>query len=298
MTDHLVQTLADATAPELVTELPGPEARRVIEQDLAVTSPSMPRVYPLVPRRAEGCVIEDVDGNRFLDLNAGIAVTATGHCHPAVVAAIEEQAGRMLHYCSSDFYHPVYSELCQRLAALAPFGGAPARVFLGNSGTEAVEAAIKLARHHTGRAHLVAFLGGFHGRTMGSLSLTASKARYRAGFGPLLPGVQHVPYGMAGLEQLQTQLFRHLVSPEEVAAIVVEPVQAGTCPRPTASSPACGRSATSTGSSWWPTRCRAGSAAPGSSGPSSTTASSRTSSSPARGWPAACPSAPSSPGLT
>jgi len=225
MTDHLVQTLADATAPELVTELPGPEARRVIEQDLAVTSPSMPRVYPLVPRRAEGCVIEDVDGNRFLDLNAGIAVTATGHCHPAVVAAIEEQAGRMLHYCSSDFYHPVYSELCQRLAALAPFGGAPARVFLGNSGTEAVEAAIKLARHHTGRAHLVAFLGGFHGRTMGSLSLTASKARYRAGFGPLLPGVQHVPYGMAGLEQLQTQLFRHLVSPEEVAAIVVEPVQ-------------------------------------------------------------------------
>ena len=163
-----------------------------------MTSPSMPRVYPLVPRRAEGCVIEDVDGNRFLDLNAGIAVTATGHCHPAVVAAIEEQAGRMLHYCSSDFYHPVYSELCQRLAALAPFGGAPARVFLGNSGTEAVEAAIKLARHHTGRAHLVAFLGGFHGRTMGSLSLTASKARYRTGFGPLLPGVQHVPYGMAG----------------------------------------------------------------------------------------------------
>ena len=225
MTDHMVQTLADATAPELVTELPGPEARRVIEQDLAVTSPSMPRVYPLVPRRAEGCVIEDVDGNRFLDLNAGIAVTATGHCHPAVVAAIEEQARRMLHYCSSDFYHPVYSELCQRLAALAPFGGAPARVFLGNSGTEAVEAAIKLARYHTGRAHLVAFLGGFHGRTMGSLSLTASKARYRAGFGPLLPGVQHVPYGMAGLEQLQTQLFRHLVSPEEVAAIVVEPVQ-------------------------------------------------------------------------
>ena len=219
MTDHMVQTLADATAPELVTELPGPEARRVIEQDLAVTSPSMPRVYPLVPRRAEGCVIEDVDGNRFLDLNAGIAVTATGHCHPAVVAAIEEQAGLMLHYCSSDFYHPVYSELCQRLAALAPFGGTPARVFLGNSGTEVVEAAIKLARHHTGRAHLVAFLGGFHGRTMGSLSLTASKARYRTGFGPLLPGVQHVPYGMAGLEQLQTQLFRHLLRAHEVAAL-------------------------------------------------------------------------------
>ena len=300
MTDHMVQTLAGATAPELVTELPGPEARRVIEQDLAVTSPSMPRVYPLVPRRAEGCVIEDVDGNRFLDLNAGIAVTSTGHCHPAVVDAIEEQAGRMLHYCSSDFYHPVYSELCQRLAALAPFGGAPARVFLTNSGTEAVEAAIKLARHHTGRAHLVAFLGAFHGRTMGALSLTASKARYRTGFGPLLPGVQHVPYGMAGLEQLQTQLFRHLVSPEEVAAIVVEPVQGegGYVPPRTASWLDCGPSATSTASCSWPTRCRAGSVAPAGSGPSSTTASSRTSSSPARVWPAVCPSAPSSPGPT
>jgi 4-aminobutyrate aminotransferase len=225
MTEHLVQSLADAVAPALVTELPGPLARQAIARDLAVSSPSMPRVYPLVPGRAEGCVIEDVDGNRFLDLNAGIAVNSTGHCHPDVVAAIESQARSLLHYCSSDFYLPVYGELCERLARLAPFAGAPARVFLSNSGTEAVEGAVKLARYHTGRQHLVAFLGAFHGRTLGSLSLTASKARYRTGFGPLLPGVQHVPYGMAGLEQLEAQVFKHLVSPEEVAAIVVEPVQ-------------------------------------------------------------------------
>jgi 4-aminobutyrate aminotransferase len=225
MTEHLVQSLADAVAPALVTELPGPLARQAIARDLAVSSPSMPRVYPLVPGRAEGCVIEDVDGNRFLDLNAGIAVNSTGHCHPDVVAAIESQAHSLLHYCSSDFYLPVYGELCERLARLAPFAGAPARVFLSNSGTEAVEGAIKLARYHTGRQHIVAFLGAFHGRTLGSLSLTASKARYRAGFGPLLPGVQHVPYGMAGLEQLESQVFKHLVIPEEIAAIVVEPVQ-------------------------------------------------------------------------
>jgi 4-aminobutyrate aminotransferase len=218
-------TLAEATAPVLVGDLPGPLARAAIDRDLAVSSPSMPRVYPLVPRRAEGCVIEDVDGNRFLDLNAGIAVNATGHCHPAVVAAIEAQAHSILHYCSSDFYLPVYGELCERLAGLAPFGGAPARVFLGNSGTEAVEAAVKLSRHHTKRQHVIAFFGSFHGRTLGALSLTASKARYRAGFGPLLPGVQHVVYGAEGLVQLREQVFRHLVDPSEVAAVVVEPVQ-------------------------------------------------------------------------
>ncbi len=238
MTDHLVETLApslaDAAAPSLVTELPGPLATELIERDLSFTSPSMPRVYPLVPRRAEGCVIEDVDGNRFLDLNAGIAVNATGHCHPDVVAAIEAQAHSLLHYCSSDFYLPIYGELCERLARLAPFDGAPARVFLGNSGTEAVEGALKLVRYHTRRHHIVAFLGGFHGRTLGSLSLTASKAHYRAGFGPLLPGVHHVPYGPAGLDQLQAQVFKHLVAPGEVAAIVVEPVmgEGGYLPAP------------------------------------------------------------------
>jgi 4-aminobutyrate aminotransferase len=226
LVDHAtIGRLEDATAPDLRTELPGPLARAVIDRDLAVSSPSMPRVYPLVPARAEGCVMEDVDGNRFLDLNAGIAVNSTGHCHPAVVAAIEAQARSVLHYCSSDFYIPVYGELCQRLAGLAPFGGRPARVFLSNSGAEAVEGAIKLARYRTGRQHIVAFLGSFHGRTLGALSLTASKARYRAGFGPLLPGVHHVPYGMDGVTQLRDQLFKHLVEPTEVAAIVVEPVQ-------------------------------------------------------------------------
>ncbi len=221
----MTETLAEATAPAVHTELPGPLARAAIERDLAVSSPSMPRVYPLVPARAEGCVIEDVDGNRFLDLNAGIAVNSTGHCHPEVVAAIEAQARTLLHYCSSDFFLPVYGELCERLAGMAPFGGAPARVFLSNSGTEAVEAAVKLVRWHSGRQYVIAFLGSFHGRTLGALSLTASKPLYRAGFGPLLPGVQHVPYGLAGLDQLRDQVFKHLVWPEEVAAIVVEPVQ-------------------------------------------------------------------------
>jgi 4-aminobutyrate aminotransferase len=179
-------------------------------------------VHPLVPARASGCVIEDVDGNRFLDLNAGIAVTATGHCHPHVVAAIERQTRSLIHYCSSDWYVPAYTDLCERLAALAPMT-APARVFLANSGTEAVEAAIKLARHATGRPNLIAFHGAFHGRSLGSLSLTASKARYRGGFGPLLPGVFHAPYGEPGA--IEATLFKHLTRPEDVAAIFVEPIQ-------------------------------------------------------------------------
>lgn len=216
--------LAHAIAPRLLTELPGPLARVAIERDRAVTSPSMGRAHTLVPARGSGCVIEDVDGNRFLDFNAGIAVTATGHCHPHVVEAIERQARALLHYCSSDWYIPVYAEVCERLAASAPMpGGQPARVFLGNSGTEAVEAAIKLARYATGRPNLIAFHGAFHGRSLGSLSLTASKARYRAGFGPMLPGVFHAPYGEAGY--LDRVVFRHLTPPGDVAAIFVEPIQ-------------------------------------------------------------------------
>jgi 4-aminobutyrate aminotransferase len=216
-----LDALAEATVPHIVTDLPGPKARELIARDEAVTSPSLHRVYPLVPARGAGCVIEDVDGNRFLDANAGIAVTATGHAHPAVVEAIERQARDLLHYCSSDWFVPAYVEVCERLAASSPTRS-PARVFLANSGTEAVEAAIKLARRTTGRPNLVAFLGSFHGRSLGSLALTASRAHYRSGFGPLMPGVFHAPYG--DLESVDA-IFRHLSSPDEVAAIVVEPIQ-------------------------------------------------------------------------
>jgi 4-aminobutyrate aminotransferase len=216
------EELASAEAPHLVTEVPGPRARALIERDSQVTSPSLPRAYELVVARGAGCVIEDVDSNRFLDFNAGIAVTSTGHAHPDVVGAIERQARELLHYSASDFYLPGYVEVCERLGAIAPFGGAPARTFLTNSGTEAVEAAIKLARHATGRQYLIAFLGSFHGRSFGSVSLTASKSLYRKGFGPLLPGVYHAPYG--DFDEIESRLFRRLVAPEEVAAIVVEPV--------------------------------------------------------------------------
>ena len=176
----------DSTAPDLRTELPGPNAAAIIARDEAVTSPSLTRVYPLVVRRGRGCVVEDVDGNRFLDFNAGIAVVAAGHSHPAVSAAIHAQVDDVLHYCSSDFYLPAYADVCERLAAIAPLPDP--RVFLCNSGTEAVEAALKLARHHTGRPNAIAFFGAFHGRSIGSLSLTASKARQRSGFGAPAPG--------------------------------------------------------------------------------------------------------------
>ena len=225
MSTHPLPTdddLATGPVPLLRTELPGPRARTFIARDRAVTSTSLARVHPLVPQRASGCVVEDVDGNRFLDFNAGIAVTATGHCHPRVVAAIDAQAHALIHYCSSDWFVPAYTELCERLAAQAPMPG-PARVFLGNSGTEAVEAAIKLARHATGRPNLIAFYGAFHGRTLGSLSLTSSKSHYRAGFGPLLPGVFHAPYGESGA--IERTIFRHLTRPDDVAAIIVEPIQ-------------------------------------------------------------------------
>ncbi len=216
-----VQDLAQAKAPHLVTELPGPEATARIERDRKVTSPSLPRAYPLVPRRGAGSVIEDVDGNLFLDLNAGIAVTSTGHAHPKVVEAIQRQAEELLHYSASDFYLPIYSEVCEVLDRIAPMER-PARSFLTNSGTEAVEAAIKLARYATGRQYVIAMFGSFHGRSYGSVSLTASKAKYRAGFGPLLPGVLHTFFG--DFEYLERVLFKRLVSPQEVAAIVVEPI--------------------------------------------------------------------------
>jgi len=217
-----ITDLVNAQAPRLVTEVPGPEALARIERDRKVTSPSLPRAYPLVPKRGAGSVVEDVDGNLFLDVNAGIAVTSTGHSHPEVVQAIRQQAEDLLHYSASDFYLPIYSDVCEELDRIAPFSK-PARSFLTNSGTEAVEGAIKLARFATGRQYVIAMLESFHGRSYGSVSLTASKAKYRTGFGPLLPGVHHTHFG--DFEHLEQVLFKRLVSPSEVAAIVVEPIQ-------------------------------------------------------------------------
>jgi 4-aminobutyrate aminotransferase len=211
--------------PHIVTELPGPKARAHVEFDRQWTSPSLPRAYPIVPVRGEGCVVEDIDGNLFLDFNAGIAVTSTGHCHPKVVRRIQDQAATLIHYAGCDFYLPIFAEMCAELARIAPMKE-KCRVFLGNSGTEAVEASIKLARFATKRQYIVAFLGAFHGRSYGSVSLTASKAKYHAGFGPLLPGVFHAPFGhVADLKWFDEVLFDRLVPPTEVAAIVVEPIQ-------------------------------------------------------------------------
>jgi 4-aminobutyrate aminotransferase len=219
-TDVTYESLAAHTRPKLITDVPGPEALARIERDGRVTSPSLPRAYPFVPKRGAGSIVEDVDGNVFLDINAGIAVTSTGHCHPRVVEAVQRQAAELLHYSASDFYLPVYTEVAERLAAVAPFDGSPARVFLSNSGTEAVEAAIKLARFSTGRQYLIGFYQSFHGRSMGSVTLTASKAKYRTNFGPMLPSVYHSFYG--DFEYLEDVLFKRIVSPDEVAAIVVE----------------------------------------------------------------------------
>lgn len=210
--------------PDLVTELPGPAARAVVRRDAAVTSPSLPRAYTIAPRRGYGSVVEDVDGNLFLDFNAGIAVNSTGHCHPAVVAAVHEQAEDLLHYSASDFYLPIYAQMCESLAATAPMDG-PVRVFLTNSGAEAVEGALKLSRYATGRQYVISFFGSFHGRTYGALTLTGSKSKYHKGFGPLLPGVLHAPYAPASLDYLDEVLFTHQVEPTEVAAIFVEPIQ-------------------------------------------------------------------------
>jgi 4-aminobutyrate aminotransferase len=216
--------LAGMTEPRLVTEIPGPKARALIEADHRVTSPSLPRAYAFAPYRGAGSMIEDIDGNVFLDFNAGIAVCSTGHAHPKVVSAIKEQAERLLHYSGGDFYLSVYTEVCAELDRITNVGGS-ARTFLTNSGTEAVEAAIKLARNYTGRQYLLAFVGGFHGRSYGAVSLTASKAKYHEGFGPLLPGVLHAPYGEPVEGWIEGTIFKRLVKPNEIAAIFVEPIQ-------------------------------------------------------------------------
>ena len=232
-----VQTPAEL--PVIKVSPPGPEARRVLALDRRYVSPSYTRDYPLVARRGRGMLVEDVDSNTFLDFAAGIAVVATGHCHPEVVAAIQKQAAELIHISGTDFYYPGLAELAEKLASISP-GKEEKRVYFGNSGAEAIEAAIKLARYHTKRDKLVAFHGAFHGRTMGALSLTASRAIQRKGFGTLLAGVFHAPFpdtyrGSYGvrpehaaadcLSYLENELFRRRVDPEEVAAIFIEPIQ-------------------------------------------------------------------------
>jgi 4-aminobutyrate aminotransferase len=225
--------------PHLKTSLPGPKARAIIDRDTVVVSPSYTRGYPFVMERGYGAMVEDVDGNVFLDCAAGIAVNSTGHSHPAVVKAITDQAQKFLHMSGTDFYYEPQVRLAEEIARAAPIDGG-VRSFFGNSGTEAIEACIKLARYATKRPNIIAFLGGFHGRTLGALSLTASKSIQRRGFGPMMPGVYHAPYpdeyrpaigatsgsnSAACLAYLEDQILAHLVSPDEVAAILVEPIQ-------------------------------------------------------------------------
>jgi len=225
--------------PRIVVPPPGPRARAVVERDAEWTSTCYIKEYPLVVSQGEGVMVEDVDGNRFLDFMAGIAVSSTGYGHPKVVAAVKDAADRFLHICGSDFYYEGMAALCERLARIAP-GPSKKRVFLTNSGTEATEAAIKLARYATRRPAIIAFRGAFHGRTTGAVSLTSSKARQHAGFGSLLPDVHHVQYAYryrcpwcadrpactrACLGVLEEDLFARHLDPHDVAAIFVEPIQ-------------------------------------------------------------------------
>jgi len=230
-----------ANGPKIKTALPGPNARRVLANDQKYISPSYTRSYPLVAKSGRGIVITDVDGNEFYDFSAGIAVTSTGHFHPEVVAAMQKQAGELIHMSGTDFYYENMVTLAERLSKIAPMPG-PHKIYYGNSGAEAIECALKLARYHTKRQNIIAFFGAFHGRTMGALSLTASKPQQRRRFGPLMPGVTHVRYpdvyrGCSGGAQdadafalgcarfIEEKLFKTTLPPEEVAAIFVEPVQ-------------------------------------------------------------------------
>ena len=227
--------------PKLVGPLPGPKAKAVVDADTKWLSPSYTRSYPLVAKRGRGIRVEDVDGNQFLDFAAGIGVCSTGHCHPEVVKAIQEQAAELIHMSGTDFYYEAMIQLAERVSKIAPMPG-PHKFYYGNSGAEAVECALKLARYHTGRQNIIAFYGAFHGRTMGALSLTASKAQQRRRFGPLVPGITHVRYpyayrGCSGGPQeeeafalgcaryIEEKLFKTTMPPEEVAAIFVEPIQ-------------------------------------------------------------------------
>jgi 4-aminobutyrate aminotransferase len=225
--------------PKIVVTPPGPNARAIIARDKAVTAPCYLKEYPLVVARGAGPMVEDVDGNRFLDFMAGIAVCSTGYSHPEVIQAIKDAADRFLHICGGDFYYEGMAALAERLAGITP-GPGPKRVFLTNSGTEAVEGAMKLARHATGRTAFLAFKGSFHGRTYGALSLTSSKSRQHAGFGPFLPDVHHVAYGYCYrceygktfpscgifcVDVIEKDLFARHLDPKDVAAVFVEPLQ-------------------------------------------------------------------------
>jgi len=235
----MATTIVPTAGPKIRTALPGPNARRVLAGDQTYISPSYTRSYPLVAKRGRGLVIEDVDGNEFFDFAAGIAVVSTGHCHPEVVGAIQKQAAELIHMSGTDFYYENMITLAERLSRIAPMKG-PHKVYYGNSGTEAVEGALKLARYHTKRQNIIAFYGAFHGRTMGALSMTASKVQQRRRFFPLVPGVTHVPYPNlyrrpAGTDAkqyaidcarfIEEKLFKTTLPPEEVAAIFVEPIQ-------------------------------------------------------------------------
>ena len=230
---------AQVKLPKILTALPGPRASAIVAEDHRYVSPSYTRSYPLVAARGTGAIVEDVDGNIFLDFSAGIAVCSTGHCHPDVVRAIQHQSSQLIHMSGTDFYYRQMPDFARKLESLMP-GGGSWKCFFGNSGTEAIEAAIKLARYATGRFQLVAFQNSFHGRTMGSLSLTSSRPMQRKGFGPLVPGVTHIPYpdvyrcplnatpetvSSAVLKYLEDVVFKTTVNPGEVAAIVVEPIQ-------------------------------------------------------------------------
>jgi 4-aminobutyrate aminotransferase len=234
-------TTKTLAGPKIKTALPGPNAKRILSGDEKYISPSYTRSYPLVAKQGRGIVITDVDGNEFFDFSAGIAVTSTGHCHPDVVAAIQKQAAELIHMSGTDFYYENMVTLAERLSKIAPMPG-PHRIYYGNSGAEAIEAALKLARYHTKRQNVIAFFGAFHGRTMGALSLTASKPQQKRRFGPGVPGVTHVRYpdvyrGCEGGAQdaeafalgcarfIEDKLFKTILAPEEVAAIFVEPVQ-------------------------------------------------------------------------
>lgn len=225
---------------KIVVTPPGPKAREVLKKDQSLLSPSLGRLYPLVVESGEGCLVRDVDGNTYLDFSSGLVVLNLGHRHPKVVEAIHRQAEKLLHYSYSDFYYPEVVELAQALTKITP-GKFAKKVFYGNSGAEAIEAGMKLSRWHTRRQYLIAFLGAFHGRTYGALSLTASKPVQRRHFAPLLPSVQHIPYpycyrcpmgggdpdecGDLCLAYLEDQVLKRLVPPEDVAAIVFEPIQ-------------------------------------------------------------------------